>query len=222
MPSSSDWMPDTKPPGNEEDWIVKPYPVTRAATDRTQRLITLTAALLLATLVAAATALTAQAQDDGGLSLVNHDREFVERKKKGGFVARPVFDRQVAAVHYGIRHPETGDWLTPMFRVHSAGSERDDGWEYAWSYPVLPQQPDLSRDEAFLLVIVAVDGGDHQTFNVVIPIYQPTSLWDRVLAALDPGRWARAFAGWMVEAVHGALCGIVEQVTGADACGAKG
>ena len=195
------------------------HPATRAAADRTRRFITLTAALLLAMLIAATTALTAQAQDGGGLALVNHDRELVERKKGGGFVARPVFDRQPAAVHYGIRHPETGDWITPMFRVHSAGSRRADGWEYAWHYPAIPQQPDLDREEPFLLVIVAMDGGDAHTFNVVIPVYQPTSIWDRVLAALDPGRWARAFAGWMVEAVHGALCGIVEQVTGADACG---
>ena len=198
---------------------MKPHPTTQAAADRTRRFITLAAALLLAALVTATASLTAQAQDSGGLTIVNHDRDFVERKKDGGFVARPVFDRQVAAVHYGIRHPETGDWLTPMFRVHSAGNQRPDGREYAWHYPVIPQQPELSREEAFLLVIVAMDGGEAHTFNVVIPIYQPTSLWDRVLAALDPGRWARAFAGWMVEAVHGALCGIVEQVTGTDACG---
>ncbi|MCY4447468.1 MAG: hypothetical protein OXE02_01295 [Chloroflexi bacterium] len=198
---------------------MRAHPPTRAATDRTRGLITLTAALILAALISISASNFALAQDNGGLTLVNHDRELVERKKDGGFVARPVFDRQASAIHYGIRHPETGDWLTPMFRVHAAGNRRADGWEYSWSYPVIPQQPDLDREEAFLLVIVAMDGGDAHTFNVVIPIYQPTSIWDRVLAALDPGRWARAFAGWMVEAVHGALCGIVEQVSGADACG---
>ncbi|MCY4449280.1 MAG: hypothetical protein OXE02_10630 [Chloroflexi bacterium] len=198
---------------------MKPQPAASATFDRTRRLITLTAALLLTALAAATASLTAQAQDGGGLSLVNHDRDFVERKRDGGFVARPVFDRQVSAIHYGIRHPETGDWLTSMFRVQAAGNAIPDGWEYSWSYPVVPQQPELSREEAFLLVIVAMDGGDAHTFNVVIPIYQPTSLWDRVLAALDPGRWARAFAGWIVEAVHGALCGFVEQISGADACG---
>ena len=130
-----------------------------------------------------------------------------------------MFDRQVAAVHYGIRHPDTGDWLTPMFRVHAAGKDVGNGWEYSWRYGFIPQQPDLDPDRAFLLVMAVSDGADVHTFHAVIPIYQPTGLWDRVLAALDPGRWARAFAGWMVEAVHGALCGIVEQVTGADACG---
>ncbi|MCY4583614.1 MAG: hypothetical protein OXE50_12600 [Chloroflexi bacterium] len=186
---------------------------------RLGRLLPLAFVLLLAALTAATASLTAQAQDGGGLSLVNHDRDFVERKKDGRFVARPVFDRQVSAIHYGIRHPETGDWMTSMFRVQSAGNKLADGWEYSWNYPVVPQQPDLSADEPFLLVIVAVHGGDHHTFNAVIPIYQPTSLWDRVLAALDPNRLARAFARWIVEGIHGALCGIVERISGTDACG---
>ena len=193
-------------------------PQSAIRTTGKRRLVLLTAALLLAALTVATAGSTALAQGSG-LDLVNHHRDFVERKKSGGFVARPVFDRQVDAIHYGIRHPETGDWIAPMYRVHSSGNAVDDGWEYAWRYPIVPQQPELSREEAFLLVIVAVHGGDAHTFNVVIPIYQPTSLWDRVLAALDPGRWARAFAVWMVEAVFGALCGIVERVSGTDACG---
>ena len=197
---------------------MKPQMLAKTRTITRRRLVTFTAALALAALIAATASVAALAQD-GGLDLVNHDRDFVERKKSGGFVARPVFDRQVDTIHFGIRHPETGDWVAPMYRVHSSGTAVEDGWEYAWSYPVVAEQPELSREEAFLLVIVAVDDGDAHTFNVVIPIYQPTSLWDRVLAALDPGRWARAFAVWMVEAVHGALCGFVERISGADACG---
>ena len=190
----------------------------KSGTQLSRRLLPLGIALLLAVLAAATVSNIALAQS-GGLSLVNQDRDFVERKKDGGFIARPVFDRQVSAIHYGVRHPETGDWVTPMFRVQSAGNQLAGGWEYSWPYPVLPQQPGLSAEEAFLLVIVAMDGGDATTFNVVIPIYQPTSLWDRVLAALDPNRLARAFARWIVEAVNGALCGIVERISGADACG---
>ena len=197
---------------------MKAPPLAQTGTVARRRLITFTAALLLAALAVATTSMAVLAQD-GGLDLVNHDRDFVERKKNGGFIARPVFDRQGSAIHYGIRHPETGDWIAPMYRVHASGKDVGEGREYSWHYPVVPQQPDLDPEQAFLLVIVAVDGGDAHTFNAVIPIHQPTSLWDRVLAALDPGRWARAFAVWMVEAVHGALCGIVERVTGADACG---
>ena len=186
---------------------------------RSGRLLPLAAAALLATLATAAVALTTQAQDDGGLSLVNHDRDFVERKKDGRFIARPVFDRQVAVIHYGIRHPETGDWISPMFRVQSDGKRLDDGWEYSWGYPVLREQPELEPDRAFLLVMAVSDGGDTRTFHAVIPIYRSSSLWDRVLDALDPGRWGRAFARWVVEGIYGALCGVIERASGTDACG---
>lgn len=189
----------------------------RISTAGTKRLIVLTTALALAALAAVTQSSLVLAQS-GGLSLVNHDRDFVERKKDGGFVARPVFDRQVTALHYGIRHPETGDWIAPMYRVHSSGKGIGEGQEYSWHYPAVPQQPDLDPERAFLLVIVAVHSGETHTFNAVIPIHQPTSLWDRILGALDPSRWARAFAVWVVEAVFGALCGIVERVSGADAC----
>ncbi|MDE2838670.1 MAG: hypothetical protein OXL97_14380 [Chloroflexota bacterium] len=194
---------------------MRPQPAIRIRT-AVRRIFIATVAALLAALAVTTAGHPVFAQS--GLTLVNHDRDFVERKKSGGFVARPVFDRQVDAIHYGIRHPETGDWIAPMYRVHSSGKAVEDGWEYSWSYPAVSEQPELSREEAFLLVIVAVHGGDAHTFNVVIPIYQPTSLWDRILAALDPGRWARAFAAWIVEAVHGALCGIVERISGADVC----
>lgn len=187
-------------------------------TGRARRLAPLFLALLLAAL-AAATASDATLAQGGGLTLVNHDRDFVERRKGGDFVARPVFDRQVAAIHYGIRHPETGDWISPMFRVHGGGKDLGDGWEYSWRYPVLPQQPDLPPEEPFLLVMAVSDGADVHTFHAVIPVYRSSSLWDRVLAALDPGRWARAFAEWVVEGIYGALCSVVERVSGADACG---
>ena len=48
---------------------------------RLGRLLPLAFVLLLAALAAATASLTAQAQDGGGLSLVNHDRDFVERRK---------------------------------------------------------------------------------------------------------------------------------------------
>ena len=191
----------------------------RVTTGRAGRLLPLAMALLLAAL-AAATASDAALAQGRGLSLVNHDRDFVERKKDGRFIARPVFDRQVVVIHYGIRHPETGDWISPMFRVQSDGKRLDDGWEYSWGYPVLPQQPELEPDRAFLLVMAVSDGGDTRTFHAVIPIYRSSSLWDRVLDALDPGRWGRAFARWVVEGIYRALCGVIERASGTDACDA--
>ena len=197
---------------------MKPQPLAKTRTISKRRLITFTAALFLGALAIATAGSIALAQD-GGLTLVNHDRDFVERKKGGDFVARPVFDRQLTAIHYGVRHAETGDWIAPMYRVHSSGDAVDQGWEYSWHYGFIPQQPDLNPDQAFLLVMAVSDGTDVHTFHAVIPIYHSNSLWDRVLAALEPGRWARAFAEWVVEGIYGALCGVIERASSADACG---
>ena len=64
---------------------------------KARRLIPLAAALLLAALAAipASNVALAQAPPAGGIVLVNADRDFVERKKGGEFVARPVFDRKI-------------------------------------------------------------------------------------------------------------------------------
>ena len=60
-----------------------------------------------------------------------------------------------------------------------------------------------------------------QTFHALIPVHQPRGLWDRVLGALDPDRWARAIARWVIEGVHGTICAVVERAGGVDAahCG---
>lgn len=60
-------------------------------------------------------------------------------------------------------------------------------------------------------------------FHVVIPVHQPTGLWDRVIGAFDPARWAKAFARWIVEGVHGTLCGAVEEASGTNPskCGGR-
>ena len=59
-----------------------------------RRLLPLAIALLLAALVAIPSSGIVQAQSLPGdaVALVNADRDFVERKKGGEFVARPVFD----------------------------------------------------------------------------------------------------------------------------------
>ena len=77
---------------------------------RTRRLALIAAALLLSAIVAIPASGLALAQspppaDD--ISLVNRDRQLVERKKEGDFVARPIFSRQVSVLYYAIRHPDT-------------------------------------------------------------------------------------------------------------------
>ena len=55
----------------------------------------------------------------------------------------------------------------------------------------------------------------------MIPVHQPGGLWNKILGALDPGRWAKAFARWTIEGVHGTLCGVVEKASGEDAANCR-
>ena len=152
------------------------------------------------------------------LTLVNADRDFVERKGGGEFVARPVFDRQIESLFYAVRDADTGDWISAMYRVRGGEKERSDGWEYSWEYPDLDEHPELDRDRAYLLVMLAESVDNHRgDFYAVIPFHEPGRIWDKILSALNPGRWARAFAGWVIEGVHGTLCGVVERASGEDA-----
>ncbi len=172
---------------------------------------------VLATLLAGGSVL-AQTPPPDGVSLVNRDEGFVERKGDGLFIARPVFNRQLDTLYYGVRDPDTGDWLAPVYRVQGGERKLRDGWQYTWEYPFSGQEL-LDPERPFLLVVLAPDpnGNGVHTFHAVIPVHQPGNLWDRVLAALEPSRWARALAGWVVEGVHGTLCGVVEKASGRNA-----
>ena len=183
-----------------------------------RRLIPLAAALLTAALTAVPMSGAALAQapptGDDNLALVNRDRQMVERKKDGEFVARPVFSRRIEVLFYALRHPDTGDWITNTYRVRGSGKQLSEGWEYTFEYPALDEQPELHPEQPFLLVLAVprIGGGDHHVFHALIPVHQPRGLWDRVLGALDPDRWARAAAKWVIQGVHGALCGVVEKI----------
>ena len=183
---------------------------------RPRRLTLLAAALLLAAIVAIPASGLALAQsplpDD--VSLVNRDRQLVERKKEGEFVARPIFSRQVSGLYYAIRHPDTGDWLTNTYQVRGGEKRLADGWEYTFEYPALGEQPELHPEQPFLLMLAVPrqGGGERHVFYALIPVHQPKGLWDKVLGALDPDRWARAAARWVIQGVHGTLCGVVQGV----------
>ena len=185
-----------------------------------RRLALLTAVLLLSAIAAipASGLALAQSPPADAISLVNQDRKLVERKKEGDFVARPIFSRQVSVLYYAIRHPDTGDWLTNTYRVQGGEKHLAEGWEYTFEYPALDEQPELHPEEAFLLMLAVPrqGGGDHHVFYALIPVHQPKGLWDKVLGALDPDRWARAGARWLIEGVHGTLCGVVEKAAATD------
>ncbi len=197
----------------------------RRSLGRARRLMPLAAALLLAALVAIPASNIALAQSPPGneIVLVNADREFVERKGGGEFVARPVFDREIANLFYAVRDADTGDWISAMYRVQGGEKKLSDGWEYSWEYPALAEQPDLDPDKAYLLVMLAeAVSGERGDFYAVIPFHEPGRIWDKILSALDPGRWAKAFAGWVIEGTHGAMCGVVERASGEDADNCRG
>ena len=185
------------------------------------RLVSRAVPLLLAAVLAISSSAPALAQAPE-LSLVNADREFVERKDDGRFIARPLFSLEVELLFYGVRDADTGDWITPVFRVQGGEKELADGWEYSWEYPFMGDQPDLDPEKAYLLALLLPDPdeGEHRSFHAIIPVHEPSSIWDKVLAALDPGRWARSLAGWVIEGVHGTLCGVVERAldTELDVC----
>ena len=192
-----------------------------------RRLAPLAAALLLAALIAIPASGVALAQSPppgtDNLSLVNRDRQMVERKKDGEFVARPVFSRQIDFLFYALRHPDTGEWVTNTYRVKGGEKELSEGWEYTFEYPVLDSQPELHPEQAFLMVmsVPRTGGGENHVFHALVPVHQPKGLWDKVLGALDPDRWARAGARWVIQGVHGTLCGVVERAaeTDIDECG---
>ena len=188
------------------------------------RRITLLAAALLLTALAAipmSGVALAQAPPPGtdDITLVNRDRQMVERKKDGEFVARPIFSRPTGVLYYSIRHPDTGAWVTNTYRVQGSEKHLSEGWEYTFEYPALDEQPELHPEQPFLLVLAVprTGGGDHHVFHALIPVHQPRGLWDRVLGALDPDRWARAAARWVVQGVHGTLCGVVEKLSASQA-----
>ncbi len=195
---------------------------TGTTSGRRRRLRTLAAALLLAVLAAIPASTTALAQEpppSDGIALVNADDEdLVERKKDGRFIARPVFNKELAALYYGVRDGDTGEWVAPMYRVRDSGDDRADGREYGFEYPFADGQTELDPERPYLLVILAKSWAEESAhFYAVIPPHQPGGLWNRVLRALDPPRWGRAIAGWAIEGAHGMLCGVVERASGADA-----
>ena len=196
----------------------------RKTSGRARRLMPLAAALLLAALAAIPSSGVALAQaPPDAIILVNAGREFVERKGGGEFVARPVFDRQIATLFYAVRDADTGDWISAVYQVKGGEKKRSDGWEYSFEYPALDEQPRLDPDRAYLLVMLAgTQDGLRGDFYTVVPFHEPGRIWDKILSALSPARWAKAFAGWVIEGVHGTLCGVVERASGDDADNCRG
>ena len=183
------------------------------------RLITVACAAAVALTVAIPLWQAAQAQPPSSgteLEWVNEDEDWIERRKHGQFRARPMFSQRLATLYYGIRDSDTGEWLTAMYRVSGGEKERDEGWEYEFDYPALDEHQALDPDQTYLMVMLAGGAGQATptTFYTVIPLHQPGGLLGSLLRALDPDGWAKAAARWVIEGVHGTLCGVLNELTG--------
>ena len=189
----------------------------------TPRFLIAVGVVLLATAIALAAWQMTQAQPPAGADLewVNQEEDWIERKKHGQFRARPVFNRQLATLYYGLRDSDTGEWLTAMYRVSGGEKERDEGWEYEFDYPALDEHEALDPDKTYLIVILAAvpRQATPTTFYAVVPMHQPGGLLGSLLRALDPDGWAKAAARWVIEGVHGTLCGVLTELTGEEPAG---
>ena len=200
-----------------------PIPESRRRRRPALLVTVLLSAALLTVAVAIPTALVlAQDPPAEEVVFVNASEDPVERKGDGRFIARPVFSTQVAPLYYGVRDPDTGEFLTTMFRVQGGEKDRKDGWEYSFEYPFEEGQVELDKERPYLLVILAIKNGEPYRFYAAIPEHRPGGIWNKILNALDPREWGRAIAGWVIEGPHGVLCGVVEQATGEDADRCRG
>ena len=165
-----------------------------------------------------------RAQEPSGDSivLVNYDRDFVERKKKGEFVARPLFDREIENLFYAVRDADTGDWISAMYRVRGGEKkpERRLGVQLGVSEARRAAPP---RPRPLLPAGHAGRRRGRQEGRLLRRRPHPPIGKDlgQDPRRPQPGRWAKAFAGWVIEGVHGTLCGVVERASGEDAdnCG---
>ena len=194
--------------------------------DARGRVIGLTAAVLLGAVVAVTAWQMTQAQAPPAgeeLEWVNQEEDWVERKKHGQFRARPIFSRPLATLYYGLRDSDTGEWLTAMYRVSGGEKERDEGWEYEFDYPALDEHEALDPDKTYLMVMLAAADGQATptTFYAVVPMHQPGGLLGSLLRALDPDGWAKAAARWVIEGVHGTLCGVLTELTSEEPAGCR-
>ena len=157
--------------------------------------------------------------ETGDITLVNWDRQMVERKKDGDFVARPVFSRRTDVLFYSIRHPDTGEWLTATYRVQGGEKKLSEGWEYTFEYPALRR---TARPPPGTGISPGAGRAPHRRRRP--PRLPRSDTRPPAQGACGTRCWApwtrtaglRAAARWVIQGVHGTLCGVVEGVTQTD------
>ncbi len=186
------------------------------AIPRRRSLITALALGALLLVVGGSPAVPHAFAQESGLTLVNQDERFIQRHDHGGFTARPVLSAEAAAVAYGVKDPIDGTWLTAFYFVEDGPRKVNRGWEYTFDYPSDDSQPQLDPERAYILGILAWLDDESYLFEAIIPMHESTGLWDGVINALNPARWARAAAGWTIEGTHGLMCSVLGRIAGGD------
>ena len=187
---------------------------------RAGRMALLAGSLFLVLLVSssqvALPVLAASLQQSDEFTLVNEDEEFIKRHDDGYFEANPIFSEEPEWLAYAIKDPVDGAWLTNYYYAQDDPKEVDEGWEYDIDYPEDDEQIDLEPGKFYTLGLYAYYDEEDYLFEVTIPAHEGSGLWDRVLNALNPARWAKAIASWVVEGIHGILCSVLSKITGSD------
>ena len=185
--------------------------------------------LLALTLWLSVPAAEAQTQQ---MVLVNRHRDYVERHEDGGFYFRPIFNQAVYPDMDGISFIIRDSRGKPLHDVpffvaadtENLFREHKAGFEHTVEYSPADKEgwPVLDPEKPYMLVFFVQElaGPVRNDWPVLIPVYQPTGLWEEVKRGIKPDTWARKVLGWTFRGVHNTLCTIVVKVAGgaADNC----
>jgi len=147
------------------------------------------------------------------VTLVNANQDFVSRQSDGGFIATPVFSLKLDFLAFGVKDPDTGKWIGEVNFNQSTPQKVQNRWQYTVGWTSNASGQSLNPNQGYTLVLYAGKNGQVSNFQKPIPVFVPTSLWDRILHAFNPTTWARDFALWGVEGVHGVLCSVVQKAS---------
>ena len=90
-------------------------------------------------------------------------------------MARPILSRQTDVLHYSIRHPDTGAWITNTYRVRAARSSSPRAGSTPSNTRPWTSSPSCTpnRHTCWCWPCPAPGGGDHHVFHALVPVHQP-------------------------------------------------
>ena len=171
------------------------------------------------------------AQTPVELYLVNNDRNYVERTEKGGFLLRPVFNKNLWPDHDGIHmiiRDQGGTILNPEGVTLYEPAHEDfglkiaEGFEHTVEYKNDGNHnfPVLDPEEPYLLIIWTQDvlefSDNRREWEAMIPVYEPTGLWADIRKSVNPATWVRNVLMWGVKGAHALTCSMLGKIVGGE------